>query len=101
MMTSSETPLFIASAIFALGLFGFLVRRNLIFLFLSVEIMMLAGAYAFLTLSNQLADVDGQIMFFAIIAVAASEVCIGLAIMIRFEARNKTLNIDSADHLKG
>jgi NADH-quinone oxidoreductase subunit K len=97
----ADTPLYLASALFAIGLFGFLVRRNLIFLFLSVEVMMLAAGYAFLTISNQIGDVDGQLMFFAILAVAAAEVCVGLAIMIRFEERNKSLNIDTADHLKG
>lgn len=97
----AETPLFLAIALFAIGLFGFLVRRNLIFLFLSVEIMMLASGYAFLTISNQIRDVDGQLMFFTILAVAAAEVCVGLAIMIRYEERNKSLNVDTADHLKG
>lgn len=97
----ADTPLYLASAIFAIGLFGFLVRRNLIFLFLSVEVMMLASGYAFLSISNQIGDVDGQLMFFTILAVAAAEVCVGLAIMIRYEERHKSLNIDTADHLKG
>lgn len=101
MMTTLESPLFLASAIFSLGLLAFLVRRSLIFLFLSVEIMMLASAYAFITLSNIFGDVDGQLMFLMILAVAAAELCVGLAIMLRFEERNKTLNADAADHLKG
>jgi NADH-quinone oxidoreductase subunit K len=96
-----ESPLFLASALFSMGLFGFLVRRNLIFLFLSIEVMMLAAAYAFVTLSNQFGDVDGQLMFLMILAVAAAELCVGLAIIIRFEERNKSLNADAADHLKG
>lgn len=96
-----ESPLFLASSIFTIGLLGFMVRRNLIFLFLAVEIMMLASAYAFVTLSNQFSDVDGQLMFLMILAVAAAELCVGLAIMMRFEERNKSLNADAADHLKG
>jgi len=101
MMTIIESPLFLASAIFILGLFGFLARRNVLFLFLSIEVMMLASAYAFVTISNALNDVDGQLMFLTILAVAAAELCIGLALLIRFEERNKSLNADSADHLKG
>lgn len=98
---SAQMPLYLASAIFVLGVFGFLVRRNLIFLFLSVEIMMLAAGYAFLAISNENSDVDGQLMFFMILAVAAAEVCVGLALIIRFDERNKSLNADVASHLKG
>lgn len=96
-----ESPLFLASVVFVLGLFGFLARRSLLFLFLSIEVMLLASAYAFVTLSNQLNDIDGQLMFLMILPVAAAELCVGLAIIIRFEERNKSLNADSADHLKG
>jgi NADH-quinone oxidoreductase subunit K len=97
----AETPLVVATAIFSIGLLGFLVRRNVIFLFLCVEVMLLAAGYAFLTISNQISDVDGQLMFFLILAVAAAEVCVGLSIIIRYEERNKSLNVDTADHLKG
>ena len=100
-MTNVNFDLYLATALFALGLFGFLVRRNLIFLFLSVEVMLLAAAYAFLTISTRVNDVDGQLMFFAIIAVAAAEVCVGLALIIRFEEKNNSLNVDTANHLKG
>lgn len=101
MILSPNLQLFVASALFSLGIFGFLFRRNLIFLFLSVEVMMLAVAYGFLTVSNLHNDVDGQLMFLTIVAVAAAEVCIGLALILRFEDRHKSLNVDSADHLKG
>lgn len=100
-MNASNLQLYLASALFAIGLLGFLTRRNLIFLFLSVELMFIAAAYAFLTISSQVGDIDGQLMFFMILAVAAAEVCVGLAIIIRFEERNRSLNIDTADHLKG
>lgn len=101
MMSVVESPLFLATALFTLGLLGFLVRRNLLFLFLAIEIMLLASAYAFITLSSSLGDVDGQVMFLMILAVAAAELCVGLAIIIRFDERNKSLSADSADHLKG
>jgi NADH-quinone oxidoreductase subunit K len=101
MILYADTPLILASVLFTIGAFGFLIRRNLIFLFLCVEIMMLSAAYAFLAISNQLNDVDGQLMFFLILAVAAAEVSIGLAIMLRFEERHKSLNADLASHLKG
>ena len=100
-MTMLDSPLFLASAIFSIGLLGFLVRRNLIFLFLAIEVMLLAAAYAFIALSSQFGDTDGQLMFIMILAVAAAELCIGLAIIIRFDERNRSLNADSADHLKG
>ena len=95
-----EHGLILASVLFLLGLVGLLVRRNLIFVLASLEIMLNAAGLAFIVAAAYWGRVDGQIMFIFILAMAAAEVSVGLALALRFRRSYGTLNIDAADRLK-
>jgi len=96
-----EHTLFLASALFALGLFGLLLRRNLIFIFLSIEVMLNASGLAFLAAGHHHGQADGQVMFLFILAVAAAEVAIGLALALKFEQHFNTLDAQAANEMRG
>jgi NADH-quinone oxidoreductase subunit K len=96
-----EHGLVLAAILFALGLAGVLVRRNLIFILLSLEVMLNAAGLAFITAGSQWGQPDGQILFLFILAVAAAEVSIGLALVLLFYRRHKTLSVDAASGMRG
>lgn len=98
---SLESGLILSGVLFMLGLTGVLIRRNLIFMLLSIEIMLNAAGLAFIFAGSHHADPDGQIMFLFILAVAASEVAIGLALVILIYRKFKTLDIDRINFMKG
>jgi len=72
----------LAGVLFALGLIGLLVRRNIIFILLSIEIMLNAAGLAFIVAGARWAQPDGQVMFMFILAMAAAEVSVGLALVL-------------------
>jgi len=86
---------------FSIGVFGFLARRNLIIIFMSVELMLNAVNVSLVAFGHYLQSIDGQIMVFFIITVAAAEAAIGLAILIAFYKNNPTTNADEINLLKG
>lgn len=90
-----------ASIIFILGLTGLLVRRNIIFSLMSIEIMLNAAGLAFISAGARWGQPDGQIMFLFILAVAASEVSVGLALVLHLFHQYKTLNTDEASRMRG
>jgi NADH-quinone oxidoreductase subunit K len=96
-----EHALIVAAILFALGLLGVLVRRDLIFLLMSVEIMLNAAALAFVAAGSKWGGPDGQVMFIFILTVAAAEVAVGLTLILRFHHVFKTLNADAAQRLRG
>jgi NADH-quinone oxidoreductase subunit K len=96
-----EDVLYLAVTLFALGLIGLLTRRNLIFTLLSVEIMLNASGLAFVAGSYQWGRVDGQVMFVFILAMAAAEVSVGLALLLQFHRRQPTLDSDMANEMRG
>jgi NADH-quinone oxidoreductase subunit K len=96
-----EHVLILAAALFALGLLGVLVRRNLIFTLLSLEVMLNAAGLAFIAAGSRWAQPDGQVFFLFILATAAAEVAIGLALLLLFNRRRQSLNIDDASELRG
>jgi NADH-quinone oxidoreductase subunit K len=96
-----EHVLILAAAIFAIGLLGILVRRNLIFTLLSLEVMLNAAGLAFIGAGSRWAQPDGQVFFLFILAVAAAEVSIGLALLLLFNYRKRTMNIDQASEMRG
>jgi NADH-quinone oxidoreductase subunit K len=96
-----EHGLFFAGILFALGLIGVLVRRNIIFMLMSMEIMLNAAGLAFIVAGYRWGQVDGQAMFIFILAVAAAEVAVGLALVLRLYHQHQTLDIDTADKMKG
>ncbi len=90
-----EYGLMLAGALFLLGLIGVLVRRNLLFMLLSVEIMLNGAGLAFVVAGARWRAADGQVMFIFLLAMAASEVAIGLALLLIHNARRGTLDSDS------
>ena len=95
-----EHGLILALVLFLLGLTGVLVRRNIIFVLASIEIMLNAAGLAFVVAGSHWGQADGQVMFIFILAMAAAEVAVGLALARRFRRRFGSLDIDSADKLK-
>lgn len=96
-----EYGLLLAGILFALGLIGVLVRRNIIFILLSIEIMLNAAGLAFIVAGSHWAQPDGQIMFILILSMAAAEVSVGLALVLQLHRRFKTLDIDAASQMRG
>jgi NADH-quinone oxidoreductase subunit K len=87
--------------LFALGLTGLLVRRNLIFILMSIEIMLNAAGLAFVVAGARWGQADGQVMFLFILTMAAAEVSVGLALLLQFYHRKKSLDADAADEMRG
>lgn len=96
-----EHGLIVASLLFAMGFYGVMVRRNLMFMLMSLEIMMNAAALAFVTAGSAWVQPDGQVMFILILTLAAAEACIGLAIVLQFYHRFQHLDIDAASEMRG
>ena len=94
-----DLVLLLALALFVIGLFGVLTRRNIIFILISLEIMMNASALAFIAAGALWGHADGQIMFMFILAIAAAEVAIALGLVIQLARRFGTLDIDAASEL--
>ena len=86
--------------LFVLGAAGFVLRRNIITIFMCIELMLNAVNLAFIGFSRQLGNLDGQIFVFFVIVVAASEAAVGLAIIIALYRNRNSLNIDDLDSMK-
>ena len=93
--------LILAGIIFAIGLCGVMVRRNFLFMLMSLEIMMSAAALAFVVAGSRWVNPDGQVMFILILTLAAAEAAIGLAILLQFYHRRGHLDVDTANEMKG
>lgn len=86
--------------LFGLGTAGFIVRRNIITIFMCIELMLNAVNLAFIAFSRYLGNLDGQIFVFFVIVVAAAEAAVGLAIIIAVQRNRQTLSIDDLDSMK-
>jgi len=95
-----ETMLIFAGLLFLIGLVGLLTRRNLIFMLMSIEIMFNSAGLVFIIAGRYWKQADGQVMFIFILAVAAVEVAIGLALLLQVYHHYKTLDADSVGKLK-
>ncbi len=93
--------LLLAGILFALGLVGVLVRRNILFILLSIEIMLNAAGLAFVVAGSRWIQADGQVMFVFILTMAATEVSVGLALLLQLYHRFKSLDIDAASRMRG
>lgn len=100
-MIPLELGLGLAVVLFGLGLIGVLVRRNIVFILLSIEIMLNACGLAFVTVGSCLNQPDGQVMFFFILTMAAAEVAVGLGLVLQMYHKFKTLDTDSANRMRG
>lgn len=96
-----DYALLLAIVLFALGLVGILVRRNLVFMLMSIEIMLNAAGLAFIVGGLRWRQADGQILFILVLTLAAAEVAVGLALILQLAQRRQTLDADAADRLKG
>lgn len=96
-----EHGLLLAGALFVLGLIGVMVRRNILFILLSIEIMLNAAGVAFVVAGSRWGQPDGQVMFIFILTMAAAEVSVGLALVIRLYHAFRTLDADSANRMRG
>ncbi|MDV6945197.1 NADH-quinone oxidoreductase subunit NuoK [Pseudomonas aeruginosa] len=96
-----EHGLALASVLFALGLVGLMVRRNILFVLMSLEVMMNAAALAFVVAGSRWGQPDGQVMFILVLSLAAAEASIGLAILLQLYRRFHTLDIDAASEMRG
>ena len=96
-----ESGLILASVLFVLGLISVLIRRNIIFMLISVEVMLNAAGLAFIVAGAKWAQPDGQVMFIFILTMAAAEVSVGLALILQIYHQLKTLDSDAASKMKG
>jgi NADH-quinone oxidoreductase subunit K len=96
-----EHGLVLAAVLFLLGLAGVLVRRNVVFLLLSLEIMLNAAGLAFVAAGARWGEPDGQVMLIFILTMAAAEVSVGLALVLHLYQRYRTLDARKASTLKG
>ena len=90
----------LAAALFFIGMFGFLIRRNLIVLFMSIELMLNAVVLNLVAFSNHFQSVHGQVFGIFVIIVAAAEAATGLAILIALFRISRVVNVDEASSLK-
>jgi NADH-quinone oxidoreductase subunit K len=93
--------LLLAAILFSLGLTSLLVRRNLIFVLMSLEVMLNAAGLAFVVAGSRWHQADGQVMFLFILAVAAAEVAVGLALVLQVYRRFKSLDVDAISGMRG
>ncbi len=96
-----EAGLLVAGILIALGLMGVLVRRNIIFILLSIEVMLNAAGLAFVVAGSRWGQPDGQVMFIFILAMAAAEVSVGLALVLQLHHWFRTLDADAARQMRG
>jgi NADH-quinone oxidoreductase subunit K len=95
-----ETQLIFAGILFFLGLIGLLVRRNIIFMLMSIEVMFNSAGMVFIIAGTHWKQPDGQVMFIFILTVTAVEVAIGLALILQVYHHYKTVDADAVNKLK-
>ena len=96
-----EHSLILAGVLFLLGLVGVLVRRNIVFMLLSIEMMLNAAGVAFVAAGSRWQQPDGQVMLFFILTMAAVEVSVGLALVLRMYHQFGTLDLDALSRMRG
>jgi NADH-quinone oxidoreductase subunit K len=100
-MIPLQHGLILAAILFVLGLTGLLIRRNLLFMLISLEVMINAAALAMVVAGSYWGQTDGQVMYILAITLAAAEASIGLALLLQLYRRHHTLNIDTASEMHG
>lgn len=96
-----EHAFYLAAALFALGLTGVLVRRNLLFVLMSLEVMLNAAGLAFVAGGARWGQADGQILFLLVLTLTAAEVAIGLALVLAVHRRFRGLDADLLSRMRG
>jgi NADH-quinone oxidoreductase subunit K len=99
-MISVHSYLILSAILFAIGAIGVLVRRNAIVIFMCVELMLNAVNLTFIALSRHLGNIDGQVFVFFVMAVAAAEAAVGLALMIAFYKNRESIDVEDMSIMK-
>lgn len=99
-MVPLEYYLIVAGAVFTIGMLGVIVARNVIIIFMCIELMLNAGNLALISFSRFLGTMDGHVMVFMVMTVAAAEAAVGLAIIIALFRYRDSANIDEVNLLK-
>ncbi len=99
--TLFDHGLYLAVILFSLGLLGVLVRRNILFVLLSLEVMLNAAGLAFVVAGARWGQPDGQVMFIFILSMAAAEVAVGLALVLQISRKWKSLDLDAVRKMRG
>lgn len=100
-MVPTTYYILLSAALFAIGVLGVLVRRNAIVVFMSVELMLNAANLALVAFARERLSVDGQVLVFFVITVAAAEVAVGLAVLVAIFRSKRTADVDEVSMLKG
>ncbi len=104
-MTQAAIPLdhvlLLAGILFSIGLVGVMVRRNILFILISLEIVINSTGLAFIAAGAHWGQADGQIMFLLLLTLAAAEVSIGLALILQIHRRYQTLDVDTLKEMRG
>lgn len=96
-----EHALILSGILFVIGLAGVMIRRNILFMLMSLEVMMNAAALAFVVAGSRWGQPDGQIMFIFILTLAAAEASVGLAFVFQLYRRFRVVDIDAASEMRG
>lgn len=91
----------LSAILFAIGVLGVLIRRNAIIIFMSIEMMLNAANLAFVAFAREFGSLDGQIIVFFVLAVAAAEVAVGLALIVAIFRAKASIDVDEVSQLRG
>jgi NADH-quinone oxidoreductase subunit K len=100
MMPTLDAYVMLSAALFAIGFFGVLVRRNTLVIYMCLELMLVAATLALVAFSRFNGTQDGDVFVFFILTVAAAEVAVGLAIIVALFRARQTVQVDQLDSLK-
>jgi NADH-quinone oxidoreductase subunit K len=100
MTVGLEHYLTVSALLFSLGMLGVVIRRNLLVIYMSLELMLNAANLAFVAMSRFTNNIDGQVIVFFIITVAAAEVAVGLALIVALYRRRQTAHVEDLTSMK-
>ena len=101
MVVTVEWYVLLGAILFTIGSLGVLLRRNAIVIFMSVELMLNSANLVFVAFAHQLGDLNGQVLVFFVMTVAAAEVAVGLALIVAIFQTKKSIDIGQLNSLKG
>lgn len=100
-MVPASYYLALSAVLFVIGILGVLLRRNALVLFMSLELMFNAGNLAFVTFARMFGNLEGQLIVFFVMAVAAAEVAVGLALIVAIFRSRQSIDLDELHNMKG
>ena len=100
-MVPVEHVLVLAGLLFVIGLFGLMLRRNIIFMLMALEVMLNSAALSFIAAGARWGQADGQVIFMFILAIAAAEVSVGLGLVLQMRRQLQSLDMNDAVRLRG